>query len=123
MKDASIQSALAKIMITGVVAAAVVMVAGLAIYLPGNAARPEGDRVFTGEPSYLTHPAAMLERAVALGKEGETSALIQLGVLLLLLNPVVRVVFALAGFALQKDWLYVWSSLAVLTALAASFFW
>ena len=123
MKDASIQSALAKIMIIGVVAAAVVMVAGLAIYLPGNADRPEGDRVFTGEPSYLTHPLAMAGRAMAVGKPGETSALIQLGVLLLLLNPVVRVVFALAGFALQKDWLYVWSSLAVLTALAASFFW
>ena len=123
MKDESIQSALAKIMIVGVACAALALIVGMAVYLPGHASRPEGDRVFTGEPSYLTHVGQMLVKSFDFGAAGERRSLVQLGVLLLLLNPVVRVIFALAGFAAQRDWLYVWASVAVSAALAASFFW
>jgi len=42
---------------------------------------------------------------------------------LLLINPVVRVGFAVVGFAVQKDRLYTGVSLFVLTVLLFSFFW
>lgn len=51
---------------------------------------------------------------------GDPAALIQLGVLLLIATPVARVVFAVVGFALERDRLYVAVSVAVLAILAAS---
>jgi len=51
---------------------------------------------------------------------GDPAALIQLGVLLLVATPVARVVFAVVGFALERDRLYVVVSVAVLAILAAS---
>jgi uncharacterized membrane protein len=51
---------------------------------------------------------------------GDPAAVIQVGVLLLIATPVARVVFAVIGFALERDRLYVAVSLAVLAVLAAS---
>ena len=46
--------------------------------------------------------------------------LIQLGLLLLIATPIARVVFSVAGFARQRDWLYVAITLIVLTLLGYS---
>jgi uncharacterized membrane protein len=46
-----------------------------------------------------------------------------IGVVLLLINPVVRVAFAAFGFAAQRDRLYTLISLLVLVVLLVSFFW
>jgi uncharacterized membrane protein len=46
--------------------------------------------------------------------------LIQLGLLLLIATPVARVVFAVIGFALERDRLYVVVSAIVLAILAVS---
>ena len=57
------------------------------------------------------------------GVVGERRALIQVGVVLLLLTPVIRVIFAGAGFVAGKDRLYAILSLVVLGVLVFSFFW
>jgi uncharacterized membrane protein len=46
-----------------------------------------------------------------------------IGIVLLLLNPLVRVAFAALGFSLQRDRLYAGISLLVLAVLLFSFFW
>jgi uncharacterized membrane protein len=46
--------------------------------------------------------------------------LIQLGLLILIATPVVRVITCLAGFALERDWTYAVVSLIVLVCLLAS---
>lgn len=122
MKDETIQNLLAKLMVGGVLLAAAVLLFGLVLYLPGHGNRPEGDKIFTGEPSYLTHFVPVIQHAFDSGSAGHHRAILQLGVLLLLLNPVVRVAFAAAGFAGQKDRLYFLISLVVLAALFVGFF-
>jgi uncharacterized membrane protein len=46
--------------------------------------------------------------------------LIQLGLLLLIATPVARVVFSVAGFAIERDWMYVVITLLVLLTLLYS---
>ena len=51
---------------------------------------------------------------------GQSRAIIQLGLLLLIATPVARVALCVVGFARQKSWLYVWISLLVLAVLVWS---
>ena len=55
-------------------------------------------------------------RAVA---RGDATAAIQLGILLLVATPICRVIFAVIGFLLERDRLYVVVSLTVLAVLLA----
>ena len=123
MKDASIQNALARVMVIGVLLAAALMIWGLTIYLPVYGHRPEEDKIFSGEPSFLRDPVALTETIFSPGEVGQRRSILMAGVLLLLLNPLVRVVFAGAGFFMQRDFLYFGFSSLVLAILVASFFW
>lgn len=53
---------------------------------------------------------------------GNMISIIELGIFIMLLTPVVRIVFALIGFVREKDRLYVVLSLLVLTIMMLSFF-
>jgi uncharacterized membrane protein len=48
---------------------------------------------------------------------GQASAVIQLGILLLIATPICRVIFAVIGFLIERDRLYVVVSLVVLAVL------
>ena len=101
---------------TGVlVAAAVVFGAGM-LYLAQHHAETIRYASFTGEPAELRSIPAILSSAVAL----DSRALIQFGLLLLILTPVLRVVFAAVAFALERDRMYVVVSLIVLAVLLYS---
>ena len=53
--------------------------------------------------------------------KGEGMAIIQLGILLLILTPLVRIIFALIGYLKEKDYTYVIISLIVLAIMTVSF--
>lgn len=53
--------------------------------------------------------------------KGEGMAIIQLGILLLILTPLVRIIFALIGYLKEKDYIYVIISLIVLAIMTVSF--
>lgn len=53
--------------------------------------------------------------------KGEGMAIIQLGILILILTPLVRIIFALIGYLKEKDYTYVVISLIVLTIMLVSF--
>ncbi|MDQ1097011.1 MULTISPECIES: DUF1634 domain-containing protein [Chryseobacterium] len=57
----------------------------------------------------------------SLGK-GEGMAIIQLGILLLILTPLMRIVFAWIGYLKEKDYVYVFISSVVLAIMVISFF-
>lgn len=123
MKDAQIQSGLAKVMVGGTLLAATVMLAGLAWYLASHAGMKPGDHVFSGEPKYFENPISMANRALEIHEIGHRRSLIMIGAVLLLINPAIRVAFAALGFAVQKDRLYTAVSLFVFGVLLFSFFW
>lgn len=118
MKDAALQNSLARLMLYGVLLAAAVLLAGGVAYLISHGGQPPGDHVFHGEPRSLRDPIAIFRDALS----GSDSALIQVGVLLLLANPFLRVAFAAFGFAAGGDRLYAIISFIVLGVLTCSFF-
>ncbi|WP_160139380.1 DUF1634 domain-containing protein [Chryseobacterium sp. c4a] len=54
--------------------------------------------------------------------KGEGMAIIQLGILILILTPLMRIIFALIGYLKEKDYIYVFISSVVLAIMAVSFF-
>lgn len=54
--------------------------------------------------------------------KGEGMAIIQLGILLLIITPLMRIIFALIGYLKEKDYVYVIISSIVLAIMAISFF-
>jgi uncharacterized membrane protein len=123
MNDAQLQNSLARLMLTGVLVAAAIMGAGLIWFVATHEGMPPGDHVFSGEPKYFENPVSMLQRAFDVKAVGHRRSLIMIGVVLLLINPLVRVAFAALGFAAQRDKLYTAISLLVFGVLALSFFW
>lgn len=123
MKDAQIQNSLARIMLAGTLIAAAIIAAGLIWYLATHIGARPGDHIFNKEPKYFENPISMVQRAFEIGIFGERRSVIMIGVVLLLINPVIRVAFAVFGFAAQKDRQYAAISLIVLAVLLFSFFW
>lgn len=123
MKDEEIQKRLSEVMLIGVLISAAVIALGVVWFLAFHAGTRAGDHLFTGEPKYFENPASMVRRALDFGVFGERRSLIMIGIVLLLINPVVRVAFAALGFAWQKDRLFAAISLFVLAVLLFSFFW
>jgi uncharacterized membrane protein len=123
MNDAQLQNSLARVMLTGVLVAAAIMAAGLIWFVATHEGMPTGDHVFSGEPKYFENPFSMLQRAFDLKAVEHRRSLIMIGVVLLLINPLIRVAFAAVGFAAQRNGLYTVVSLVVLGVLVLSFFW
>jgi uncharacterized membrane protein len=102
----------------GVISAASIMLIGGVVYLARHAMEPAGQHVFRGEPADLTAIRGIV--ADALGLQGR--GIIQLGVLATIAVPVLRVLFSIVSFALERDWTYVAITLAVFLILCASLF-
>jgi uncharacterized membrane protein len=97
------------------VAAAVVFAGGILSLRNPTAAAPDYSHFHpTPIPSLfeILHSAAHLD----------PSSIVQLGILLLIATPVLRVIFCIVGFARQRDKLYVLISSTVLLILIYSLF-
>ena len=101
---------------TGVLVSAAVVAVGAIVFLWRQGLAPADYHEFRGEPDDLRSVAGILAAARSLSGRG----LIQLGLLLLIATPIVRVIFSIFGFARQRDWLYVGIALLVLLLLLFS---
>jgi len=102
----------------GVLLSASVIAAGAAVYLWKRSGTLPDYHVFRGEPAELRSVASIVLEATSLSGR----ALIQLGVLLLIATPVMRVLVSVIGFALQRDWMYSLITSIVLGLLLFSLF-
>jgi uncharacterized membrane protein len=101
---------------TGVVlAAAVVLLGGICFLYKHGAEQPQYHVFHATAASFRSVPAIV--HAV---KPAECQAVIQFGLLLLILTPMARVAFSLAGFALERDGTYVILTFVVLAILLYS---
>jgi uncharacterized membrane protein len=64
--------------------------------------------------------AAGLVMTFAAGHNGAAGALLSAGIVVLLATPVIRVAVSSAGYARQRDWLFVGLTLVVLAELLSS---
>jgi uncharacterized membrane protein len=97
----------------GVLTAAAVALFGLVLHLLTAGAAAADYAVFRGVPRGLDTVGGVLASALALRPGG----VIQLGLLLLIATPILRVALSLVAFALQRDRLYVAITLLVLSLL------
>ncbi len=97
----------------GVFAACALMVVGGAIYLARHGMEMPSYGVFRGEPAEFKDVDGILDSARA----GRGMGIIQVGCLLMILTPVMRVVFAVYAFSRQRDWMYAGISSVVLALL------
>jgi uncharacterized membrane protein len=117
-RDRRIEVILGNLLRTGVLVSAAVVLLGASIYLSRHAHEPADYRVFRGEPSEYRTIRGVIQ-SVIVGR-GRGQGLIQLGLLLLIATPIARVAFSVAGFAIERDRLYVAFTLIVLAVLLYS---
>jgi len=114
--DRQLDSVIAGILLAGVALAALVVLAGGGLYLYRYGTALPDFRVFRGEPSDLRDLAGIIADAASWRSRG----IIQLGLVLLIATPVLRVAFCLFAFLRQRDLQYVLVTLFVLALLLIS---
>ena len=116
MNDQKMEVMMGQLLRAGVlIAAAVVLIGGL-LYLSQNRGPRPDYSTFHGVAAELRSPAQIIRQIPT----GNSNAIIQLGLLLLIATPIARVVFAAFGFFAERDRLYVVVSLIVLAVLMYS---
>jgi uncharacterized membrane protein len=114
--DRRLETLLGNVLKTGVIVSAVVVLIGAVVYLSRHGMDRADFRVFKGEPANLRSVAGIVGDALAESGQG----IIQLGLLLLIATPVLRVLLSLAGFLRQGDKTYIIVTVFVLAVLIYS---
>jgi uncharacterized membrane protein len=114
--DEQLELILAKVLLSGVISAAVVVLIGGVLYLIRHPGPLPDYREFHGESSPLRGIRGILKAVAA----GQGRGLIQFGLVLLIATPVMRVALSLAGFVRERDNLYCVFTLIVLITLLLS---
>jgi uncharacterized membrane protein len=116
--DEKVDRFIGAILQTGVLTAGIVVLAGGILYLIDARLADANYRVFSAERSAI-HGIGPIWSGVA---QGDGRSVIQLGILLLVATPVIRVLFSVVAFAVQRDRLYVPVTLIVLSILLYGLF-
>jgi uncharacterized membrane protein len=114
--DKRLESSVSRMLLSGVILSALLVLFGGILYLRSRSTTTPDYRHFSASSTVLSSFAGIAHDAMDL----DPDSVIQLGLLLLIATPVVRVAFCVVGFARQRDRLYVFISASVLCILAYS---
>jgi uncharacterized membrane protein len=114
--DQRIETWVSVMLRTGVMLAATVVLAGGILYLAQNRGPRPNYHQFHGEPAQLLSVSGIAHGVAT----GDARSIIMLGLLLLIATPVARVGMCIAGFAFERDRLYVLVSSVVMAILLYS---
>jgi uncharacterized membrane protein len=114
--DRRIENVLGNLLRIGVGLSAFIVFCGGAIYLARHGKEPTEYQAFRGEPASLRNVPGIVREALS----SDARAIIQLGLLFLIATPVARVIFAIWGFAAERDRMYVIFTVIVLVILIFS---
>ncbi len=103
----------------GLMASAVLVLAGAVIYLVRHGGEAAAYGVFVGQPRTYREIGGILRESAGFHGRG----LIMAGLILLVATPVARVVFSIVAFLRERDSVYVAVTLFVLAVLLFSVFW
>jgi len=117
--DHQVDQVIGRLLQIGVLIAAVVTAVGGALYLAHHGAVVPDFHAFNGTPTMLRSVTGIAHGVAA----GQSAALVQLGLVLLILTPMARVALTLGAFLIQKDRLYVLLTTVVLAVLVYGMFW
>jgi uncharacterized membrane protein len=111
-----LENLLSNLLKYGVLFASTVVLLGGILYLIRHGAEPANYHIFHSEPSEFRSPTGVITAVLS----GSRRGIIQLGILLLIATPILRVVVSLLFFVKQRNWVYVTITSLVLTALIYS---
>lgn len=114
--DDGVEQMIGNLLRAGVLTAAAVTIAGGVFALLQHGSRLADYGTFRGETAEFTSVGGIVRGVVAL----DSRALVQLGLVLLIATPILRVIFSLVAFLIQRDRLYVIISSIVLAVLLFS---
>jgi uncharacterized membrane protein len=117
MTDSKMERMISVLLRTGVLLAGAVVLAGGVYYVVAHSGESADYRQFVGQPD----SDRFVERIMAGAGTLRPRSIIQMGILLLILTPILRVAMALVGFAMERDRQYVIISAIVLALLLFSF--
>ena len=102
----------------GVVTSSVIALIGGIIYLIAHGADTPHYTKFIGAPKNLRHINGIIDGLLVF----DARAIIQMGILVLIATPILRVMLSAIAFAIEKDYLYVVITLIVLSIIAIGMF-
>lgn len=114
--DKQLDQVIGIILRIGVTISALAVLGGGILYLVQHGGSQPDYRIFHGESAELRSITGILKDASAFHAAG----IIQLGLLLLIATPIMRVCFSIIGFALQRDTAYTLVTIIVLAFLLYS---
>jgi uncharacterized membrane protein len=117
--DSKLDARIGALLRAGTLSSAFVILVGGVLYLARHSHDRPDYHTFHGVPTQLHTLSGILSGAV----HGESLAVIQLGLLLLIATPIARVLFSVIAFLFERDYLYVVVSGIVLAVLLISLFW
>lgn len=100
----------------GVLIASTCVLLGGILYLVHHGHEPVEYQFFRGEPSQFRSPAGVVNAVFC----GSSRGIIQLGLLLLIATPILRVIISLLTFIWRREFIYVMLTLLVLASLTYS---
>lgn len=119
LSDHALEQVIGRLLQIGVLISALVVVVGGIALLVRYGGAPADFRSFRGEPSELSTLGGIVRGAYRL----DSHAIVQLGLVLLIATPIMRVALTLVAFWWQRDRLYVGITTFVLALLVYGLFW
>jgi uncharacterized membrane protein len=115
-KDKDMQVIIGWILRIGVISSMVIVFIGGIFFVCRHGQSIPDYHVFKGVPYFIHNTSGIINGTLHL----KGQAIIQLGILLLIATPVIRVAFSAIGFIIEKDHLYTAISLIVLLIIFGS---
>ena len=109
-KDKNIQVLIGWVLRIGMIISMSIVCIGGIFYIYRHGHTIANYKVFNGVPGFVQHTGSLINGAYTL----KGQAIIQLGIILLIATPILRVIFSAIAFVLEKDYMYAFISLLVL---------
>ncbi|WP_421941167.1 DUF1634 domain-containing protein [Pedobacter sp.] len=116
LNDRDIQVILGTLLRAGVIISMTIVLLGGIIYLIHNKGVITDYAVFKPELSKFSSIASIFKSVLTF----QGDAVVQFGVLMLIFTPIARLVFALFGFLIERDYLYVLIGFIILAIITIS---
>ena len=117
--DHRTEQVIGRLLQIGMLAAAIVTLVAGVLYLQRHGAAVADYHTFKGVAGSLKSLTGIVHAAMA----GQRAAMVQLGLVILILTPIARVALTLGAFVIQRDRLYVLLTSIVLAVLLYGLFW
>jgi uncharacterized membrane protein len=118
-RDERIEQVIGRLLQLGVLTAALVVAIGGILLLAQYGHLPASFQQFTGEDPTMKSIGGIVHTVL----RGDSRAIVQLGLVLLIVTPIARVALTLGAFIVQRDRLYIFTTGVVLALLLYGLLW